>query len=183
LQQRPRKVVCVRAAEQAGVTVLDQRRWTAFGDGDDRQATGGRLEDDLTVGVGAAAEQEGIGAGVGARQILAAEPAEEGGTLAEPLAQLAFLWTAAGEQEVQARVGGVGAEEGLGEQVDALLAGQPPRVEDLDLAGEGVAVGLGRVEALDVDAALPAADAGGVGTERDHGGVGGGARGEDRAGS
>ena len=47
--------------------------------------------------------------------------------LAEALAQLALLRAAAGEQQVQARVGFVGAEEALGQQVDPLLAGQAAR--------------------------------------------------------
>ena len=62
--------------------------------------------------------------------------------LAEPRPQLLLLGAAAGEQQVQPRVGVVGAQEALGEQVDALLAGEAAGVEDLDLAREGVAVGL-----------------------------------------
>ena len=180
LQQRPGQVVGIRPTEEAGVTVLDQRRGPTFGDGHNRQTAGGRLEDDLAISVGTTAEEEGIGTGVGARQVIAGEPAEEGGPLAKPLPQLAFLGTAAGEQQVQTGVRGVGAEESLGQQVDPLFAGQTPRVEDLDLAGEGTAVGFGWVEALDVDAALPAAQATGVSAEGDNRGVGGGARGEDR---
>ena len=83
---------------------------------------------------------------------------------------------------MQARVGLVGAEEALGEQVDALLAGEPAGVEDLDLARVGVAVGLDRVEAGEVDAALPAPDPGPLGAERDQRVVGRGARREDVAG-
>ena len=180
LQQRPRQVVGVGAAEEAGVAVLDQRRRPTLGDGDDRQAAGRRLEDHLAVGVGAAAEEEGVGAGVSARQVLAGEPAEEGGAFAEPLAQLGFLGTAAGEQQVQARIGLVGAEEGLGQQVDSLFAGQAAGVEDLDLAWEGVTVGLGRVEAVEVDAPLPATDPSRVGAERGNRGIGRGTWREDR---
>ena len=106
------------------------------------------------------AEEEDVGAGVGAGQLLAPEPAEEGRVLAEPRPQLALLRAAAGQQQVQARVGAARAQEALGQQVDPLLAGQPAGVEDLDLARVGVAVGLDRVEAVDVDAALPAPDPG-----------------------
>src|SRR5690242_21288872 len=41
-----------------------------------------------------------------------------------------------------------------------------------DLAWKGVAVGLGRVEAVEVDAALPAADPGRVGAEGGNRGIG-----------
>ena len=102
--------------------------------------------------------------------------------LAEPRAQLRLLGAAAGQQQVQARVGAMGAQEALGQQVDALLAGEAAGVEDLDLARVGVAVGLGRVEALEVDAALPAPDPGRVDAELDQRGVGRGARREDDAG-
>src|SRR4029077_15049142 len=108
-------------------------------------------------GVGDAAEEEYVGAGVGDREVLAAEPAEEGGGVAEPGAQLRLLGTAAGQQQVQARVGLVGTEEGLGERDDPLLARLPSGVEDLDRSVVGVAVGLCRVDALDVHPALPAA--------------------------
>ena len=121
-------------AEHAGVAVLDQRGGAALGDGDDRQAARPGLDDHLAVGVGARAEEEEVGAGIGARQLLALEPAEEGRALAELRAQLLLLGAAAGEQQVQPRVDGVGAEEALGEQVDPLLAGQPAGVEDLELA-------------------------------------------------
>ena len=42
--------------------------------------------------------------------------------LAEPLAQRALLRPAAGQHEVQARVARARGEEGVGEQVGALLA-------------------------------------------------------------
>ncbi|MGN6257493.1 MAG: hypothetical protein ACTHN3_07055 [Solirubrobacterales bacterium] len=48
---------------------------------------------------------------------------------------------------MQTRVGGVRAQEALGEQVDALLTGEAAGVEDLDLTGEGIRVGLGGIEA------------------------------------
>ena len=104
LQDGAGDVVGVGPAEHAGVAVLDQRGRAALGDRDDRQAARPGLDHDLAVGVGARAEEEDVGAGVGARQLLALEPAEEGGALAEPLAQLALLRAAAGEQQVQARV-------------------------------------------------------------------------------
>ena len=44
--------------------------------------------------------------------------------LAEALAQVLLLGTAAGEAEVQARIAGACGQEGVGEQVGALLAGQ-----------------------------------------------------------
>ena len=47
------------------------------GDRDHRQAAGLRLEDDLAEGVGGAREQEDVGARVGARELVALEPAEE----------------------------------------------------------------------------------------------------------
>ena len=47
--------------------------------------------------------------------------------LAEALAQRVLLGAAAGEAQVQARVALAGGEEGVGEQVGALLAGQPAR--------------------------------------------------------
>ena len=105
LQDGAGDVVGVGLAEHAGVAVLDQRGRAALGDGDDRQAAGAGLEHDLAVGVGGRAEEEDVGAGVGARQLLALEPAEEGRVLAEADAQLVLLGPAAGEQQVQARVG------------------------------------------------------------------------------
>ena len=119
------------------MAVLDQRGRAALGDGDDRQAAGARLEHDLAVGVGVRAEEEDVGAGVGAGQVLALEPAEEGRVLAEAGAQLALLGTAAGQQQVQPWIGLAGTQEALGEQVDALLAGEAAGVEDLELAREG----------------------------------------------
>src|SRR5215218_1765762 len=113
LQQGAGDLVGVGTAEQARVAVLDQGRRTAFGDGDDREAAGGGLEHHLAVSIGAAAEEESVGAGVDAGKFLAREPAEEGRPLPQPLAQLGFLGAAAGEQQVQARVAVVGADEAL----------------------------------------------------------------------
>jgi hypothetical protein len=81
----------------------------------------------LAVGVGAAGEEEDAGAGVGARQVLSSEPAEEGRVLAEPCPQLPFLGPAAGKQQVQSWIGALGAEEALGEQIDPLLVGSAGR--------------------------------------------------------
>src|ERR1700749_826017 len=131
-------MVGVGSAEQTGVAGLDQACRAAFGAGDHGQAAGGGLEDHLSISVSAAAEEEDVGAGVGARQVLAGEPAEEGRLLPQSLAQLPFLGPAAGEQQMQQRVGGVGAEEALGQQVNSLLAGEAAGVEDLDLARESV---------------------------------------------
>jgi hypothetical protein len=134
LQQGAREVVRIRAAEQAGVAVLDQRRRPALGDGDDGQATGAGLEDRLTVGVGGTGEEEDIGAGVGAGQLLAAEPTEEGRVPAKAGTELTLLGAAPGQQQVEARIGIARPQEALGQQVDPLLAGHPAGVEDLDLA-------------------------------------------------
>jgi hypothetical protein len=68
---------------------------------------------------------------------------------------------------VQARIGPAGAQEALGEQVDPLLAGEATGVKDLDLAGEVLAHGLAGIEATDIDATLPAADAGLLDAELD----------------
>ena len=167
LQHGAGDVVGVGPAEHPGVAVLDQRGRAALGDRDDRQAAGAGLEHDLAVGVGGRAEEEDVGAGVGARQVLALEPAEEGRALAEPRPQLALLGPAAGEQQVQPRVGLVRPQEALGEQVDPLLAGQATGVENLDLARVVLAGGLAGVEAGDVDAALPAPEPGRVDAERE----------------
>ncbi len=159
LQHGAGNVVGVGPAEHSGVAVLDQGRWAALGDSDDRQTAGAGLEHDLAVRVGGRAEEEEVGAGVGASEILALEPAEEGCGVAEALAQLPFLGAAAGEQEVQPRIGRPRSQEALGQQVDALLAGQATGVEDLDLAGIVLADGLAGIETADVDAALPATEA------------------------
>ena len=87
--------------------------------------------------------------------------------LAEPRPQLRLLGAATGEQQVQPRVGRARPQEALGEQVDALLAGEAAGVEDLDLAGIVLAGGLAGVEARDVDAALPATEAGRLDAERE----------------
>jgi hypothetical protein len=140
-------VIGVWPAEHPGVAVLDQRGRATLGDRDDRQAAGAGLEHDLAIGVGGRAEKEDVGAGIGARQILALEPAEERRPLAEPCPQLRFLRPTAGKQQVQPRIRPMRQQEALGEQVDPLLAGEAAGVEDLDLAGIVLADGLAGAEA------------------------------------
>ena len=77
---------------------------------------------------------------------------------AEALAQRALLRPAARQAQVQARVAFARGEEGVGEQVDALLGREAPGVEHADLAGQERLVAQVRVEAVGVDAAVPAAD-------------------------
>ena len=123
--------------EQAADAILDERQRPAGGNGDDGQAARLGLEDDLPEGVGGAGEQEDVGAGVGARELDPAEPAEEGGVLvADAHAQALLLGAAAGEDEVQARVAAARVEERVGEQVGALLDGEASGVEDVELAGQ-----------------------------------------------
>ncbi len=59
---------------------------------------------------------------------------------------------------MQARIGGAGAQEALGKQVDPLLAAEATGVEDLQLARVGGRPGLGGIKARGINAALPAAD-------------------------
>ena len=124
----------VGRAQAPGDAVLDDRARAALGHRDDRQPAGLRLEQDLPEGVGAAGEEEEVGARVGARQRVALQPAQEARVLAEALAQRVLLGAAAGQAEVQARVALAGGEEGVGQQVGPLLARQPPGVEDAELA-------------------------------------------------
>ena len=123
-RRRPRRPARPASAgqQQPGDAVLDDRARAALGDRDDRQPAGLRLEQHLAEGVGPAGEQEQVGARVGVGERVALEPAEERRVLAEPLAQRVLLGAAAGEHEVQARVALARGEEGVGEQVGALLA-------------------------------------------------------------
>ena len=173
------KALGVGRAEQSGLAVVDQRRGATDADGDDRQPARLGLDDHLAVGVGAAAEEEHVGARVGARQVLSAEPAEEGRVLAEPLAQLRLLGPASGEQQVQAWVMAPCPQEGLGEQVDALFLRQPARVQHPQHAGEAAGVALCGAEAVRVDSALPASDALRLDTELGQRAIGSRARRED----
>ena len=87
--------------------------------------------------------------------------------LAEALAQRVLLGAAAGQAEVQARVALARGEEGVGQQVGALLAGQPPGVEHAELALAAIAASRRAGEKrVDVDAAVPAPDALGVDAHR-----------------
>ncbi len=95
--------VRVGCAQQPAHTLLDQRQRAALGDGDHGQTARLRLEHDLAEGVGAAGEEEDVGARVGAGEALAVEPAEEPGGLAEALAQSLLLGAAADEHEAQSR--------------------------------------------------------------------------------
>ena len=83
---------------------------------------------------------------------------------------------------MQPRLGLVRPQEALGEQVDALLAGEAAGVEDLDLARIGLAVGLAGVEAGGIDAALPAPDPRRLDAEREQRAVRRRARREDERG-
>ena len=76
----------------------------------------------------------------------------------EPRAQRVLLGPAAGEHEVQPRVARAGGEEGVGQQVDALLLGQPAGVEDAHAAVGRRACAASGEKRADVDAAVPAPD-------------------------
>jgi hypothetical protein len=106
--------VRVGRAQPAGDAVLDDRARAALGHGDDREAAGLGLEEDLPEGVGAAGEEEEVGARVGVGQRVALQPAQEARVLAQTLAQSVLLGSAAGQAEVQARVALTGGEEGVG---------------------------------------------------------------------
>ena len=98
--RRPERIG-VRGAQEARGAVAHERRRAALVDRDHRQSAGLRLEDDLAEGVGAAREEEDVGAGVGAGEVVALQPAEEGRVLAEAVAQRRLLGAAAREHEVQ----------------------------------------------------------------------------------
>jgi hypothetical protein len=79
--------------------------------------------------------------------------------------QRLLLRPAAGEHEVQARIVVAGDEEGLRQEVDALLLAQASHVEDVEAdaklrvgAGEHPRGVAGGVEALEIDAAVPAGE-------------------------
>ena len=82
-------------------------------------------------------------------------------------AEVLLLRAAAGQHEPQARVAPVRLEEGVGEQVGALLLGQAPGVEHVQLAGQQPRRALARAEAGEVHAAVPAADPRSVDPELD----------------
>jgi hypothetical protein len=146
-------------AEAAGDAVLDDRARAALGHRDDRQSAGLGFEQDLPEGVGAAGEEEEVGARVGGGQRVTLEPTQEARVLAQALAQRVLLGAAAGQAQVQARVSLARGEEGVGQQIGALLAGQPAGVEHAQLARQRRVVAEGGRKAPDVDAAVPAPDA------------------------
>src|ERR1019366_3880778 len=130
LEQPPGGLLGVGLAQQASDAVLEQQKRPAPGDRDHRKSAGLRLEHDLAEGVGGAREQEDVGVRVGPRQSVALEPAEEDGAVAEALAQMVLLGPATRQHELQAWLARAGEQEGLGKQLDALLARDPPGVED-----------------------------------------------------
>lgn len=98
--------------------------------------------------------------------------------LAQTLAQHRLLRTAPREHQVEPRVPDARREERIGEEIRALLAGEPPRVENRALAGEQRRVSVRRVEPGEIDATLPATDPLTRDPELRQVRVGGGARGE-----
>jgi hypothetical protein len=80
--------------------------------------------------------------------------------VAKPRAHDVLLGAAPGQAQVQALVARPGGQEGVGEQVGALLARQATGVEDVEApGGEHARIAMGRREPLEVDAAVPAPDA------------------------
>ena len=57
---------------------------------------------------------------------------------------------------MQARIPGVRTAERFGEQIDVLLLADAARIENAQLAGEPFGVAQCRIEAVRVDAAIPA---------------------------
>ena len=141
------------------MAVLDQRRRAALGDGDDRQAAGRRPRG--SPGRRCRCCWRRGRRRRWRRRAASSSPSSQPRKVARsPSRSRSSSSSGPPPASSRCRRGSarVGAQEALGQQVDALLAGEAAGVEDLDLAREGVAVGLGRVEAVDVDAALPAAD-------------------------
>ena len=93
----------VGRAQQPADAVLDQRAGAARVHRQHRHAARLRLEHDLPEGVGRAREHEHVRARVCGRQLLALEPAEERGAVAQALGQVLALGPVAGEDQVQAR--------------------------------------------------------------------------------
>ena len=138
--------------------MLDQACGPAAVDCDHRQPACLRFEHHLTERLGGAREQEHVGAGVGAGQVLSGEPSEESGVLAEPGAEHPLLGTSPRQRQVQARVAAAGFEERVRQEVDSLLLAEASRVEDVDLSGQQVVVAVPGIEALEIDATIPAPD-------------------------
>jgi hypothetical protein len=59
---------------------------------------------------------------------------------------------------VQPGITRAGGQEGVGEQLDALLLGQTAHVEHVDRAGEPRRLAQPRVKPLQIDAAIPTRD-------------------------
>ncbi len=148
----------VGGSEQPRLTMLDQACGPAAVDRDHRQPACLRFEHHLTERLGGAREQERVGAGVGAREGVSGQPSEERRVLAEPGAEQLLLRAAARERQVQARIAAASFEERVGEEVDSLLAAQSSGIQQVDLARQQMLVTVGGVEALQVDAAIPAPD-------------------------
>ncbi len=125
----------VIADQQAGLAVFDQTRRSALGDRHHRQTAGLSLEQDLTERVGAAGEQEDIGARVGTRKVGSVLPAEEGRVITQPGAKYLLLRAAARQHQMQALVAGAGKLERLCESLQPLLLRQPADVQHVDLTG------------------------------------------------
>ena len=75
--------------------------------------------------------------------------------VAEALAQERLLGAPTGQHQVQPGILRVGAQKGVGEQVDPLLPCEAPAVEDVEAPAEHLRVSQAGVEAIQVDAALP----------------------------
>ncbi len=128
-----------------------------------------------------AGEQEHVSVGVGARERVAVEPAEQLRGAAEARPQRVLLRAAAGELQPQARVALAGAQERVGEQVDPLLPREAAGVQHDQLAVALLArAQLGR-EAREVHATVPAADPLGRHAQLAQRRVGRGARRQDAA--
>ena len=122
-----------RAGQRKPVAAVgDQLSRAAVADGDDRQPAGLRLEHDLAEGVGARAEEQHVGGGVGGRERLALEPAEESSRASPSRARSrSSSGPPPASTEVEPRVARPRAARNASrEQVDALLAREPARVQD-----------------------------------------------------
>ena len=89
---------------------------------------------------------------------MAVLPAEEGRARPKARAQGVLLGAATSQHQVQPRIAPAGGLERVRQQVDALLLGQPARVQNVDLARQQLRVAQRRIEPVEVDAAVPAAD-------------------------